>query len=64
MAHYTDTSIFQGWKEWTTPDSEYRAEYQGSGVWGVYEREGDAFIRCATVAAPKRASCLRLTEAL
>jgi hypothetical protein len=48
----TDKSIFQGWLE----SDKYRAEWRGAGVWHLYEHNGAAFVKIATVSGTKKAS--------
>jgi hypothetical protein len=61
---FKDTSIFYGWKEFTTDTGEeVRAEERGLGAYSVYVKSRDSFIHSAIVEAGRNASCRKIWDA-
>ena len=46
---YHNSSIWKGWFEYEVKGDEYRAEPCGSGIYAIYKRSGNAFIRVSTI---------------
>jgi len=60
-----DTSIFQGWKQFTDRQGyTYRAEYQGCNIWHLYIESGANFVFDRIVQCPKHATCLQIYESM
>ena len=57
-----DTSIFKSVVEFNHAGTDYRFMREGA-TWGAYTRNGDAYVRQATVYAPSRASTRKLLDA-
>lgn len=67
--YYVDTSPFQGWKEFQTPNGEeLRVEHVGLRKSATfYRKRGDAFLRVGEIslrAPAKRMTCQQLHSAL
>jgi hypothetical protein len=62
--YFKDTSIFQDVIEFKALDNtEYRCMKEGI-AWGVYELDGNSYIRCATVVMSGKATPRKLYDAI
>ena len=53
MSHFSDTSPFQGVREFTTPGGAYRFMRDGITTHVYKQRDGSAYVHCGIIRTPK-----------